>query len=259
MLAACLVLIAASLTKFVIYQRQNSDRKTAAGEVWGYGGLAANGISLIVIACAATAAVVSMPPAAKRPTAQQPPLAANPSPADSSVADKENQERIRQMQADPAARREEERKAALKPQWRPYQPQEKATPSEVTAWAPTPGRAEPDGAPAAAGKPDPEPVAAGGQRGPRARTCPGKTCNCLGGNFAGNRSIRTLNPRITAAKTCIRAPAVTKKAPRQGRGGFFPSSGKPTTELAKISGQHAISFAAAKPRGRSKPRPRPAA
>ncbi len=156
MLVTCLALIAASVAKFVAYQRQSIDRKTAASETWGYTGLAANVVSLLLIACVTTATVVSTPTVARRPAAQPPSFAVNPSltgsnarvPLPRQEASKaEDQERIRKMQAEAAAqqaetdrKREEERQAALKPQWHPFQSTDNGPPGWVLD---RPGEADP--------------------------------------------------------------------------------------------------------------------
>ena len=114
MLVTCLALIAASVAKFVAYQRQSIDRKTVASETWSYTGLAANVVSLLLIACIITASVVRTPTVARRPAAQPPSFGAGPpskpnslpSTPQETAAEKENRERIRRMQEEAAAERE---------------------------------------------------------------------------------------------------------------------------------------------------------
>jgi hypothetical protein len=133
-LLACLALIAASLAKFVVYQKQNRDRKTTASEVWVYPGLAANVVSLLLIACGSTAAVVATTMAAKRHSPPQPSFNANPQSSPNtgpqvpqkSPTDQEKlaQIHIRQAEesrrlAEAARQQKEEEEAAFKPQWRP--------------------------------------------------------------------------------------------------------------------------------------------
>ena len=113
MLAICLALVVASLVTFVVYQYQGVQRRTATGDALGYVGLAANVVSLILVACVVTAAAVTMPTVAKKPAAQQPSLGVTPPPRDSNkmpslpqenVDDRDRTERIRKMLAEARAK-----------------------------------------------------------------------------------------------------------------------------------------------------------
>ena len=105
MFAICLVLVVVGLVTFVFFQRQDVQHRTNASDAWGYAGLAANLVSLMVVASTAVLASVIAPALADRPVRRQPPIAGNPWPTGPNG---------------PALRKEEP-EPAFKPRWRPFQ------------------------------------------------------------------------------------------------------------------------------------------